>query len=555
MRWVGGTTRKLTAKDGGHATPDALRSLEQLVAGQIQARPLDRYINHTGPMKSHRHLLPLVGLALVAACTQNDATGPSPIPGSMTITFDTLDFGATAIPGIVVRDQSGTPISIGTIASQITLASSDTTVAQVDAGALTLTGTGIGDAVITAHYGDITATGTLAVRVGPAPAQKLVTGDLHSCAINALGETHCWGTNANGTLGDGLDLTGASGSPLLVAGEHSFTTLTAGYHTCALEDGAAWCWGEGDEGALGNGADTNAIAPVRVNGGLTFAQISAGWGHVCGLTTEGAAYCWGFNKDGQVGNGSPSGMQTEPVAVDTDIEFAQIQASGDHSCALTRLGKVYCWGDGTDGILGTGDEDDQPSPVAVLDTLTFVSLSGGFSTQCGIDRTGLAICWGRNDAGQAGNGSFITPQLSPTPAASSARFSMIGVGAENHLCAVERVTNQLYCWGSNPHGQLGSGDRDDRASPTAVADFFARAVATGEGHSCAMDTNGDVYCWGSNQEGQVGNGSIDDSGDNDAMAPSKVVDIGGISPNRAARSVPRIGSKSRVRSQPRSSLR
>jgi hypothetical protein len=226
-------------------------------------------------MNLQRLAVPIVVLAVLAGCS-DDSSGPSRVPTSMTVTFDTLDFGSTVAAALVVQDQNGATIDAAELPDGITLESSDTTIATVNSGDLTVTATGIGESVITARYGTIEASGTLPVRVGAKPAQLLVAGDDHNCYINAAGTTVCWGENEEGTLGAG-DIDGDdSGVPLIVTGNHHFTTLSAGYHTCALENGDAWCWGEGDEGGLGNGADTASANPVKVSGGHVFAQISVG---------------------------------------------------------------------------------------------------------------------------------------------------------------------------------------------------------------------------------------------------------------------------------------
>lgn len=489
-------------------------------------------------MRIRNIVAPFAALAILAACS-DDSSGPSQVPTTMTVTFDTLDFGSTVEAALVVKDQNGAPMDVASLPDGITLESSDTTVATVDSDDLTLTATGIGEAEITARYGALEASGTLPVRVGPKPAQRLVAGDYHNCMINSTGATVCWGTNDEGTLGSG-DIEGDdSGVPVLVAGSHQFTTLTAGYATCALEDGSAWCWGRGDEGALGNGADSSAATPVQVAGAHNFTQISSGWGHVCALTDDGRAYCWGYNEDGEVGNGTETAIEMEPVAVSGDVRFAQIVASGDHTCGLTRLGKMYCWGYGSNGVLGTGDDEDQAEPVAVRDTLTFVGLSGGYYNECGLERTGRVLCWGGDDYGQVGTGTSGTDVYEPTPVDSDVRFASIASATQVHICAVERASSNVYCWGNGEEGQLGDGGTSFVTSPTQVPGFQAKLVTAGELHSCAIDTSDDVYCWGNNEYGQIGDGSVALETDPPVLSPSEVGGIEGVSAMRVQRSLAR----------------
>lgn len=477
-------------------------------------------------MNLQRLAAPLLALAVLAACS-DDSSGPSRVPASITVAFDTLSFGATVPAALIVKDQNGATIDAAELPDGITLESSDTTVATANSDDLTVTATGIGESVITARYGSIEATGTLPVRVGPKPAQLLAAGDDHNCHINAAGTTVCWGVNDDGQLGSGDFEPDASGVPLTVTGNHTFTTLSAGYHTCALENGEAWCWGGGGEGGLGNGADTSSANPVKVAGGHTFAQISVGWGHVCALTAEGRAYCWGYNEDGEVGNGTESDLESEPIAVDTDARFAQLVASGDHSCGLTRLGKVYCWGYSNGGTLGTGDDVAQSLPVAVLDSLTLVEIGGTYMAECGLDRTGRAICWGYNEDGQVGDGGSADEVYSPREVDSNVRFASLGSATEDTFCAIERGSGNLYCWGEGNEGQIGDGGTDDAFSPTRVASFQAKAVSAGEDHACAIDLDDDIYCWGSNEYGQIGNGSLGEE-DDPVLSPSKVDGLDGV---------------------------
>jgi alpha-tubulin suppressor-like RCC1 family protein len=83
-------------------------------------------------------------------------------------------------------------------------------------------------------------------------------------------------------------------------------------------DGTAYCWGYNGYGQLGNAAaqftlDPNP-RPLPVSGGLTFATVSTGYLHTCGVTTLDAVYCWGDNSEGELGDGSTT-IHPTPVRV------------------------------------------------------------------------------------------------------------------------------------------------------------------------------------------------------------------------------------------------
>lgn len=484
-------------------------------------------------MHLNRTVIPFIALGVFAACS-HDSTDPGQVATTITAEIDTVDYGTTVSPNIVVKDQRGNPIT-GSLSGHLTIESSDTSVATADADAMTITGTGIGEATFTVRYDDIEVDATVPVRLGPAPAKRLIAGAYHSCVLSTVGAASCWGMDTDGELGDGSNLD--SGSPVAVHGGHLFSTIAAGYyHNCGLENGAAWCWGFGGAGVLGNGADTTASEPVPVVGGHTFAQITAGDAISCGLTDDGTAYCWGANYGGSLGIGSTDAADSSyvPVQVTGGVKFARITADGYRVCALTRLGKAYCWGTGWGGALGTGNEDSQPSPVAVLDSITFVSLVGGYDHSCGIDREGRAFCWGYNGDGEAGNNTTAYPVFAPVQAQTSARFSILSEGQYDHLCGIDRSDATLLCWGWNGVGQIGDGTTNDAHVPTVVPSLHATEVAAGDSHSCAISVDDNVYCWGSNVYGSVGDGTV---GGPDVYSPSRVVGLSAVLASRTARSM------------------
>ena len=47
------------------------------------------------------------------------------------------------------------------------------------------------------------------------------------------------------------------------------------------------------------------------------------------------------------------------------LTFATVTAGASHTCALTTAGHAYCWGDNTEGELGTGERVDALSPKPI----------------------------------------------------------------------------------------------------------------------------------------------------------------------------------------------
>ena len=93
--------------------------------------------------------------------------------------------------------------------------------------------------------------------------------------------------------------------------------------------------------------------------------------------------------------------------------------------------------------------------------------------------------------------------------------SQLAVGA-NHGCIL--VDGDVYCWGRNGRGQLGTGDFTDVPIPTLVL-RGAIAVTAGGEHTCALRTSGGVACWGDDRHGQLGDGGPAVTGEDGSTVP------------------------------------
>lgn len=87
-----------------------------------------------------------------------------------------------------------------------------------------------------------------------------------------------------------------------------------------------------------------AVAPVS----FVRQRLTANRLHTCALSSMGRAYCWGYNSEGQIGDRTNLN-RAAPTAVATSELYRDIAAGWSHTCAVSTQGDVFCWGGNTDG--------------------------------------------------------------------------------------------------------------------------------------------------------------------------------------------------------------
>lgn len=348
--------------------------------------------------------------------------------------------------------------------------------------------------------------------------RQVTTGRSHTCAVRTDGRLYCWGWDLYGQLGDG----GAASfqtSPVQVAGRRTdWASVSAGQvHTCALRtDGRLFCWGRDIHGQLGDDeAYADQPTPVQVAGRRTdWAAVTAGGYHTCARTTDRRLHCWGDGDRGQLGDGGTDPNRPTPVEVAGGrTDWATVGLGGQHSCARTTDGRLFCWGDDRTGALGDDEAfDDRPTPVEVAGGRTdWTTVTAGGNHTCARRTDRRLFCWGANFYGEVGDGSIET--LRPTPVeVAGGRTDWAAVSAGNeHTCA-RRTDRRLFCWGSNFSGKLGHLGADaNEPRPVQVAGRHTdwATPSAGVTHTCATRSGARLFCWGRDAYGQVGDGSRD----------------------------------------------
>jgi alpha-tubulin suppressor-like RCC1 family protein len=361
-----------------------------------------------------------------------------------------------------------------------------------------------------------------ALDITPAAAlsfRQVSAGFVHTCGVTLDNRAFCWGLNKKGQLGNGTLLNRRR--PVAVAGGLSFRQVSAGgdytsAHTCGVTTAdQAYCWGSNADGQLGNGTFKVSRAPVAVAGGLRFRRVSVGVDHTCGVTLDNRAYCWGKNRNGRLGDGTTDVDRPRPVAVSGGLFFLQVSAGRDHTCGVTTTNRVFCWGNGSFGQLGNGTSNARLTPVAVAGGLQFRQADAGFDYSCGVTTDNLAYCWGDNGGGTLGDGTPNIVRMTPTAVVGGLRFRRVSAGS-GLTCGVA-TDESAYCWG--PY-QVGDGTSNGSLTPAAVAGGLRfRQVDAGGVYACGVTTGNQAFCWGSNGFGQLGDRTTTDRPTPVAVAP------------------------------------
>jgi alpha-tubulin suppressor-like RCC1 family protein len=335
---------------------------------------------------------------------------------------------------------------------------------------------------------------------------QVSVGLTHACALLSDGSVWCWGSNFWGELGPGHP-DGAT-APVRVSLPQEATEVQAGgveqqqgdplAVSCAvLKDETVRCWGAAKAGGLGNGDSniTGSSDPVEVKGVTNVSQISHSGAQGCAVTGLGKLYCWGLNADGQVGNGSKISAET-PVPVLTGV--SQVSCGAAHTCARTSNGDLYCWGSSASGRLGIANPPaDTSSPQIVPGMNDTDEVSAAYNHTLARKGT-YTYGWGHDYAGQV-NASYsyvetpIRVDIEGKPPAAKR------VIAGSNVSAVIGTDDLLTIWGVpfSVDGELEIGELID-------ASFGAGAIDNQT--TCVIDVNHELSCWGADTYGQAGNG-------------------------------------------------
>jgi alpha-tubulin suppressor-like RCC1 family protein len=324
---------------------------------------------------------------------------------------------------------------------------------------------------------------------------QLAAGSDFSLALTASGQLYAFGENEYGQLGstanNGSESANATPAPVTLPGATGrVVQIAAGAaHSLALTaTGQLYAFGDNRYGQLGNatndGVDAANSRPALVSlpaGSGQATQIAAGAAYSLALTDTGRLYAFGENRYGQLGNATNDGSEAPnpapaPVSVPGGGRPIAVAAGAQHSLVLTSAGQVYAFGDNEDGQLGrianaeSANPNPSPAPVGLpVGAAPVSAIAAGGSHSLVLSADGSVYAFGSNNAGQLGNGANAggesanaLPALVDLPGVTGAPVA-VAAGSSDSL--VVSATGQLFAFGSNRFGELGSAANSGTSAP------------------------------------------------------------------------------------------
>ncbi|XP_024905158.1 probable E3 ubiquitin-protein ligase HERC4 isoform X7 [Pteropus alecto] len=185
------------------------------------------------------------------------------------------------------------------------------------------------------------------------------------------------------------------------------------YHSLALSKASeVFCWGQNKYGQLGLGVDyKKQTSPQLIKSllGIPFMQIAAGGAHSFVLTLSGAIFGWGRNKFGQLGLNDENDRYVPNLLKSLRTQkIVYICCGEDHTAALTKEGGVFTFGAGGYGQLGHNSTSHEINPRKVFELMGSIVTQiacGRQHTSAFVPSSGRIYSFGLGGNGQLGTGS------------------------------------------------------------------------------------------------------------------------------------------------------
>ena len=396
---------------------------------------------------------------------------------------------------------------------------------------------------------------------------KIEAGEQTSTAIDGDGNLYAWGYNGYGQLGNGTTTNIYLPRKVLSLDNIVDVAVENGTIVAVNKQGEVYASGYNGYGNLGNNTtqdstkfekviekidttttDTETTeTPTYLTG---VKSVTAGLNYVIATKEDGTAITWGINSYAQSSNGTTTNNLL-PVALKYSQDQDKIDkiisiSAGDGTTVVAREdGKVWTIGKNNYGQLGDSSVSSKKEFVCISKPILLfeetpirikgigntknaqVNMSQGFNLLYNkVDNTDFTYeikntkvatvdkTTGKITSVKKGKTSLtVTDKISGQT--TSADVYVLGADditfpqilSNNYATLTLKSNGEIWSYGYNGYGQLGTGDTSNKILPTYTGTTNIVQIGLGTTHAIAVDTDGHVWTWGYNNYGQLGNGT------------------------------------------------
>jgi alpha-tubulin suppressor-like RCC1 family protein len=288
-----------------------------------------------------------------------------------------------------------------------------------------------------------------------------------------------------------------------MAGVRVRSVAAGHWHSLALGwDGRVYSWGSNSHGQLGHGDTLTRLSPTLMEG-LEGVRSIAASDHSLAVTQSGDVFGWGLGpllrRDME--------HWLRPIIVEGfwGVRMGSVCAGASTAFAIGGTGELFSWGQGKYGLLGHGDEQDQPSPkrVAALRGVWVSSVSVGEYHALALAEDGLVYAWSENVRRALLGDPHVERELLPKPVEALRGMRVGSVAASDKRSYAVADTGELWAWGGSNGSEvnipLGHGEQIDCPLPKAIESLRGvklDGVTCCVFHSLALADDGGMYAWG-----------------------------------------------------------
>ena len=304
------------------------------------------------------------------------------------------------------------------------------------------------------------------------------------------------------TTGEGEE-TQTTTTPIYLSGVKS---IQAGneFAVAIKEDGTAISWGYNGYSQSSNGTTTSNLLPVDLKYGKDkekidkIINVSAGEGTIVVTREDGKVWTIGKNYSGQLGNSSAVNSNefvciSKPVLLFEETPI-RIKGIGQNKNAKVNMSQGF-------NLLYTTIEDTDLTYQIKNEKIATVEETTGKITAVKKGKTAVTVTDKKSgettsaDVYVLGEEDVTFPQIE----------------TQNYSTVTLKSNGEIWSYGYNGYGQLGTGDTTYKVLPTYTGINNITQISLGGTHTLALDTEGHVWSWGYNGYGELGNGTTTSS--------------------------------------------